>query len=256
MSNDDELDEALAIYTGAESYDAENLWSDDDDFYLALAKGNGGPVLDVGCGTGRLTRAIAEAGLAVTGYDLSPEMLERARSFSSDIEWIEGDVRTMRLGRRFRLILMTGHAFQHMMTNDDLHAFFERMREHLLDDGTLAFETRNYAAKTFGQSEDPTLWRSFQDKDGRWIDVLVGGRFDPATGIERLTFEERVRETGATERSTSALRYVSVDDLNAILHLHGFEVVTQYSDWHKGPLGPTQPEVVTICRLSATIVTR
>jgi len=144
-------------YTDAETYDAENQWADDDEFYLALAKEIGGPVLDVGCGTGRLTCAIAAAGLEITGFDLSPEMLARARSLAGGIEWIEGDGRSMHLGRRFRLILMTGHAFQHLLTVRDLHAFFERMREHLRHDGTLAFETRNYAAKTFGHSAKPTL---------------------------------------------------------------------------------------------------
>jgi SAM-dependent methyltransferase len=255
MSTDDLGDERTSEYTDAEAYDAENCWSADDDFYLALAQEIGDPVLDVGCGTGRLTRAIAQAGLEITGFDLSPQMLARARELSDglDIDWVHGDVRSMRLGRRFRLILMTGHAFQHMMTDDDLHAFFERMREHLVDEGVLAFETRNFAAKTFGGTPEPTLWHSYEDRAGRWIDVNVGSVYDPETGIEQLTFIDVVRATGERTQSTSALRYVSVEQLNRLLREHGFDVVAQYGDWHKGPLGPAQPEVVTISRLAARL---
>lgn len=248
-------DEELAIYTGAEEYDLENTWGADDDFYLELAKEIGGPILDVGCGTGRLTRALARAGLDVTGFDLSPEMLERATSLSEDegldIEWILGDVRTMQLGRKFRLILMTSHGFQHMLTDQHISDFLTRMREHLLDDGYLVFDTRNYAAKDFGGSEELTLWRSFQDEQGRWVDVNVGSRYDPETGIERFVTERVVRETGETTGERSSLRYVSVEQLNAMLREHGFTVVHQYGNWNKGPLGEDQPEIISICRLAA-----
>lgn len=244
--------EEPAIYTGAEEYDQENTWGADDDFYLELAREIGGPVLDAGCGTGRLTRAIAEAGLDVTGFDLSPEMLERARELYGhlDIEWILGDVRTMQLGRKFRLILMTGHGFQHMLTDQHIHDFLERMREHLEEGGYLAFETRNFAAKDFGGSEEPTLWRSFQDDQGRWVDVLVGSRYDPETGIERFVSQRVVRETGDVSGEYSSLRYVTAGQLNDMLHQHGFSVIHQYGNWDKGPLGEDQPEIITICRLT------
>jgi SAM-dependent methyltransferase len=240
-------------YTNPEQYDAENVWAADDDFYLALAQEVGGPILDVGCGTGRLTRAIAAAGQAVTGLDLSPYMLSHARSLSDglDVEWIEGDARTMQLGRRFRLILMTGHVFQHFLSDQDQRDVLDRAQEHLLEDGYLAFETRNYSAKTFGQSAEPTLWRSFQDPQGRMIDTYVGGRYDPDNGVEQLVFEDVNRATGERERSTSALRYVSVEQLNSMLREHGFSVVHQYGDWAKGPLGDDQPEIISICQLSA-----
>src|SRR6476646_2399615 len=84
-------------YTGAEEYDHENVWGAADDFYLALAKEIGGPVLDVASGTGRLTRASAAAGIETVGIDLGREMLDRARSLDTTgaVEWICGDVRTM-----------------------------------------------------------------------------------------------------------------------------------------------------------------
>jgi len=248
------LDEGLPEYANAEEYDEENPWGPSDAFYLNIAKSTRGPVLDVGCGTGMLVRAIAKAGIEITGLDVTPEMIERAKMLSEqeglNIEWIVGDVRTMQLGRQFRLIIMTGHAFQHLLTDDDMHAFFDRAREHLRDNGYLAFETRNYAAKTFGGSEEPTLWKSITDSQGREVDLLLGSIYDPETGVERLIEERLVHETGERTRDVSDLRYIDVEDLNEMLVEHGFKIIHQYGDWHRGPLGPDQPEVVSVCRVA------
>src|SRR5690606_29222012 len=119
--------------------------------YLALAIGIGGPVLDLACGTGRLTRAIAAHGLPVTGLDLSPPLLARARLFAArenlQVAWIEGDIRNFRLDRRFRLALMTGHAFQALLTEEDQRACLERVAAHLEPSGRFVCEVRNPQAR-------------------------------------------------------------------------------------------------------------
>jgi ubiquinone/menaquinone biosynthesis C-methylase UbiE len=75
-------------------------------FYAALAQETGGPVLEIACGTGRVSIPIARLGLAVTGLDIVPGMLARARSKSAGLpmRWVEGDARSFDLGERFRLI--------------------------------------------------------------------------------------------------------------------------------------------------------
>lgn len=248
------LEQGLPEYVNAEEYDEENAWGPSDDFYLELAREIGGPVFDVGCGTGTILRAIAAEGVECTGLDVTPEMIARARMLSKEegleIEWIVGDARTMDMGRSFRFIFMTGHAFQHLLTDADMRAFFDRTREHLLDDGCLAFETRNFAAKTFGGSEEPTLWKTIEDDQGREVDLLIGTLYNPETGVERLIGERLIRETGERTREISDLRYIDVEDLNRMLAEHGFEIIDQYGNWQKGPLGPDQPEVISICRLA------
>ncbi|MEZ4572328.1 MAG: class I SAM-dependent methyltransferase [Thermomicrobiales bacterium] len=215
---------------------------------------SGGPVLDIGCGTGMILREIAASGIECAGLDVTPEMIERGRSLAGDagleIDWVVGDARTMRLGCSFRFIFMTGHAFQHLLTDDDIGSFFDRVREHLLDDGYLAFETRNYAAKSFGGSEEPTLWKTIVDGQGREVDLLIGTIFDAETGVEHLIEERVIRETGERNRATSNLRYIDVTDLNRLLDEHGFEIIEQYGNWQKGAVGPDQPEVISICRLA------
>src|ERR687893_2655096 len=99
-------------------------------FYSALAWEAGGPVLEIACGTGRVAIPIARQGFAVTGLDVVPGMLERARSKSAGLpaRWVEGDARTFDLGEQFRLIFLTGNAFQAFLTNADQEALLGRVR--------------------------------------------------------------------------------------------------------------------------------
>src|ERR687889_1150213 len=128
-------------------------------FYAALARETGGPVLEIACGTGRVAIPIARQGFAVTGLDVVPGMLERARGKAAGlpIRWVEGDARDFDLGEeRFRLIFLTGNAFQAFLTNADQEALLGRVRTHLHDEGLFAFETRNPRWRTReGRDEDP-----------------------------------------------------------------------------------------------------
>jgi SAM-dependent methyltransferase len=247
------MDTNLQEFIDPALYDAENHWSAADDFYLALAQQAGGSVLDVACGTGRLTRAIALAGLPVIGLDIMPAMLEHARALSQQlpIAWVQADCRTFILAQQFRCMLMTGHAFQNLLTDADQDAFLARAFAHLTVGGTLAFETRNLQGRTYGTTSDSTLWRSFQDPTGRWIDVWVASQFERHTMIDHVQLVRTVRQTGEAWPSQIALRYIGIEALNQRLAAHGFTVVAQYGDWSKTPCVLSSPEIITICRRAA-----
>ncbi len=127
------------------NYDLEDPSDTGVAFYSALAQETGGPVLEIACGTGRVSIPIARKGFAVTGLDILPGMLEQARRKSAGLptRWVEGDARAFDLGEQFRLIFLTGNAFQAFLTLKDQEALLERVRAHLHTDGLFAFETRN-----------------------------------------------------------------------------------------------------------------
>jgi SAM-dependent methyltransferase len=114
-------------------------------FYSALAQEAGGAVLELACGTGRVTIPIAQLGFPVTGLDIVPGMLAQAqrKSVGMPVRWVEGDARTFALGEHFRLIFLTGNAFQALVTNAEQAAVLRRVHAHLDDAGLFAFETRN-----------------------------------------------------------------------------------------------------------------
>src|ERR1700691_1398150 len=124
-------------------YDLFCASRNDLDFYLNLAM-TARSVLDVGCGTGALLHRARESGHTgrLCGLDPAPGMLEQARK-RSDIEWILGDLASVSFDREFDLVVMSGHAFQVFVEDDDLRFSLAAIRSALTDDGRFAFETRN-----------------------------------------------------------------------------------------------------------------
>src|SRR5262245_61919406 len=94
----------------ASCYDALNPPEAHYPFYLALAGTEPKTVLDIGCGTGRLAVALADAGHYVTGADPSPGMMRvaRARAGAERVRWVDSDAASLGLETRFDLIIMTG----------------------------------------------------------------------------------------------------------------------------------------------------
>jgi ubiquinone/menaquinone biosynthesis C-methylase UbiE len=129
----------------AEIYDIANPLAEDGCFYFALAGQQTCSVLDLGCGTGTLCCALTESGHRVTGVDPAAAMLAVARHkpYAEQVEWVESTAQNYRSYRRFDLIVMTGHAFQTLLTDADILAALKTMRTHLNDGGRVAFETRN-----------------------------------------------------------------------------------------------------------------
>jgi SAM-dependent methyltransferase len=231
-------------------------------FYSALAQETGSPVLELACGTGRVTIPIARMGFSITGLDIVPGMLEQARrkSASLPIRWVEGDARTFDLGERFRLIFLTGNAFQAFVTNAEQGALVQRARAHLHDDGLFAFETRNpllpgttTRAGFFVPLETRTEedeWPSYTNVDGHEVRVFTTQVYDHVAQIVHLTGYKRWQAGGHEHVvvTRTALRYTFPQELVALLHSNGFSIVRQYGDWGGEPLTANSPSIITVCR--------
>lgn len=100
-------------------------------------------ILNLGCGSGRHDRELADLGYRVTGVDLAEEMLTLARreaAGSEQLEYHGGDARSVRLGRRFDAVVSLFHVMSYQVTNEDLLAAFTTAREHLRPGGLFIFD--------------------------------------------------------------------------------------------------------------------
>lgn len=251
MIPSDNLDE----YTNPEIYDLENRdFEPDGLFFLVYAKQVHGPTLELGCGTGRVTIPLAQAGIDITGLDVVPAMIERARKKSGDlaIDWITADVRSFWMGRTFGHIFETGSVFQHMLTRADQEAFLARVREHLAEGGKFIFSVMFPQADMLTNVEAEKEWFAYQDQAGREIRVSGTEFYDPLRQVKLETAYRRwVSEDGqeVTQVAPLSLRYVFPQEMEAILHYNGFKVVERYGDWDRSPLAENSRLMIFVCQL-------
>ena len=251
----------LEEFSDPANYDMEDPSDTGFAFYAGLAQETGGPVLEIACGTGRVSIPIARRGFAVTGVDIVPGMIAQARRKSAgpSTRWIVGDARTFDLGEQFRLIFLTGNAFQAFLTNADQESLLQRVHAHLHDEGLFAFETRN---PLFSHSQTPEGlfvpletkeeeedWPSFIDTSGREVGVSRTCVYDHVAQILHWTTYRRWTEgeVEQTKVTRIALRYTFPQELAALLTYNGFSIVQQYGDWNLEPLSADSPSIISVC---------
>lgn len=229
-------------------YDVENGWGDDTRFCLALAE-QAASVLDLGCGTGLLAAALGP-GREVWGVDPAGAMLEvaRARPGGSAVTWVEADGRSVRLGRRFDLVVMTGHAFQCLLTDADQRALCETIAAHLAPEGRFIFDSRNPAREEWREWVPDRSRRSFDHPVvGRvtsWNDV----RMDEATQI--VSYDTCYEDNaGRVQKATSRIRFATRDNIARRIAGAGLRVEQWMGDWSGGPCDDTSPEIIPLGRL-------
>jgi ubiquinone/menaquinone biosynthesis C-methylase UbiE len=232
----------------AEIYDAANPLAEDGRFYLALAESGPQSVLDLGCGTGTLCCALAERGHRVTGVDPAAAMLNVARRkpHGEQVEWVESTAQSFRSQMRFDRIVMTGHAFQTLLTDDDILAALETMHVHLSSGGRVAFETRNptvdWVAEWAGRQ------RSIHMPSGEEIvETLEVAEKDG----EFISFQTSYRLQRETLTTMSTLRFATRDQVESLIARAGLAVREVLGDWDASPFGAARSrEIIFIAELA------
>ena len=227
-------------------YDAMCAGRGDFDFYLPLVMA-APAVLDVGCGTGELLIRARDSGHKgrLTGLDPSPGMLAQARR-RADIEWILGDLSTARWTNTFDLILMTGHAFQVLLGDDDLRTALAAIRDALTPTGRFAFETRNPLVREW-ESWTPDKVGKVTAPDGTV--VRMTHQVDAVAG-DRVSFSHTFTSPSwpQSEISHSTLRFLDAATLSKFLAEAGLAIDEQFGDWNRERFTLTSPEIITIAK--------
>ncbi len=223
-------------------YDAFNGWSVDRDFYAALPGKAPVRVLEVGCGTGLIARAIAGQGHDVVGLDPAQPMLDwaKAQPDGGAVEWVRGILADYRAAP-FDLIYMTGHAFQCLLTDDEIAAHFVAVRRLLKPQGRFVFETRNPSARGWEKWTPDHTRRDLNLPDGTrascYHDVTeVDGEFVSFSSVYGLPNEVLT--------STSTLRFASLATLTQLATSAGLCVSEVFGDWDKSALTDQSPEII------------
>jgi SAM-dependent methyltransferase len=246
----------LEEYADPAIYDLENSrFEPDGSFYMALAERFGGAVLEIGCGTGRITIPLAQHGIDITGLDISPQMLARAKHKAKGlpIRWAEADARTFHLGTQFCFIFESGATFQHLLERSDQEAMLARVREHLTSDGAFVVSTLFPHANFLTNEDAEQDWFSYLNEHGQEVHVSGTQHYDPLRQIKTETAYRRWRDSEGREVVRTALlilRYTFPQEIEVLLHYNGFTVLERYGSTDFSPLTSESKHMIYVCQRS------
>lgn len=219
---------------------------------------HGAPVLDLACGTGRYTIPIAQRGHAVTGVDINPRMLargpEKAERAGAKIEWVEGDMRELSLGRQFGLVMVPSQSFQHMHAREDVERALACVREHLAPSGALLLQLFVPAPRLLARALDDggpftTSEPSYTDPEsGRELSASIRVRYDAAAQVIHSTYRYVSDDGSITGTFELSMRQFFPQEIDALLHYNGFEIVEKYGDLDKTPFAQRPEYQHIVCR--------
>lgn len=233
----------------------------DLDLYLALADRAGGSILELGVGTGRLAVPLAEAGHLVTGVDLDPAMLGRARaratasarSIADRLDLVEGDLVDLRLPSTgtFALAFIALNSLLVLSTRTAQQAALNTMAEHLAPGGLAAVDVWIPDAEDLGRFDGRISleWPRLDPETGTIVTKAGSAQHDAASATVTLTtiFEES-RQGSSVKRwvRRDRLRLVSAEELRGFAEAAGLVVELMAGDYGLGPMGPGSERAVLI----------
>ena len=252
----------------AQLYDVSvSDWPGELDFYHRLTaevKAAKGAVLELACGTGRVTLRLAQDGVRLVGLDASPAMLAAAQAKSTDrmlVRWVEGDMRSFELGETYKLVIMPGHSFQHILTPTDQLACLTCIQRHLGLGGMLVIHLDQPEIDWLG--ELCLVKKGVFEDAGELVHPQTGARirikrawsYEPLTQTaSSVTVWEELGPDGQIhdrwEMGPLRLHCVFRFEMEHLLARAGFTVEAMYGDFFRNPLTDESRDMIWVARKS------
>lgn len=244
-------------YADPSLYDLEYADHDEDvAYYQSLAWQARGPVLELACGTGRLTLPMARTGAELVAVDRSRAMLAGLRrrlaaehaSVQARVEVQQGDFQTLRLARRFPLVLWPFNALHHCADDDALNASLTTLRAHLEPGGHVALDA--YLPDLELYDRDPEA--RFEERD--FIDPVrrervkswEQGWWDAPTRTHHVVYHYQSKS--GHRRAHLTFRMWELAELRAAWRHHGFVIEHEAEDFRSAPLHDGSLKYVAVLR--------
>lgn len=231
-----------------ELYDIDNPRGADTDFYVRLAADLAArSILDLGCGTGLLTRELAIDGRHVVGVDPSAAMLAVARrqAGAERVRWLEGDAGSLGTPE-VDLVVMTGNVAQVFLDDREWDETLHAIHAALRPGGHLAFESRNPDDRAWERWNRDATYERIDSPNGPmecWLELLSVGN-----GRVHFLGHNIFTSSGEDLVASSELRFRNLLELTESLTAAGFTIEHVYGGWEYGPVTSTSPLMVFVAR--------
>jgi SAM-dependent methyltransferase len=226
----------------------------DVEWFSGLARRTGGPILELGCGTGRVAVPVAQDGHHVVGLDRSGAMLERAerraRRASVEVRWVEGDMRAFSFNEAFALIFVAFNSFL-MLGPDDRWACLARVREHLAPRGRVAIDVFQPDPEVIVGKDGGIVdeWHRVDPESGRAVHKFSSSRANVDGVTQRIWYDE-IGDDGAVHRigGTTTLHYLYRRESELLFSEAGFIIETLHGDYDGNPADATSRKLLIVAK--------
>ena len=237
----------------ANIYDGMNTNLADLHFYKRwLPKNENARILELCCGTGRLTLPIAKDGYDITGVDFTASMLKQAKVKASEeglvIEFIEADIRTLDLPEKYDLIFIPFNSIHHLYKNDDLFQAFNAVKKHLKEGGIFLLDCFNPNIQFIveGEKEHQEIAK-YTTKDGRKVLIKQIMRYENKTQINRIEWHYYINDEFDSIQNLD-MRLFFPQELDAYLESNGFNIINKFGDFEEDPFNDNSEKQIFVCQ--------
>jgi len=240
------------IYSDPRLYDAANTWKTNDIEFIANAADEfGGPVLELGAGTGRLALPILKQGHAYTGIESSPAFVKYAKNklaqFGENATMLEGDMRSFELDQKFQFIFIGFNSIFHLMNERDVLSFFQSVKKHLTNDGTFLIDT--FIPDPLFLYRDKQRYYVMEfDMPGRDHCIVSEiNEYDNETQINHIQWYFNYEGKDEPELFSFDMHMIFPDTMDRLLTDAGLVIRGKYSDYEKTPLSSESQLQIYVC---------
>ncbi|BAO77250.1 class I SAM-dependent methyltransferase [Winogradskyella sp. PG-2] len=234
-------------------YDGMNTNLNDLQFYKRwLPKNKDARILELCCGTGRLTLPIAKDGYAICGVDYTASMLEQAKAKAAeeklDIKYIEADIRTLDLPDKYDLIFIPFNSIHHLYKNEDLFKALSVVKNHLKNEGLFLLDCFNPNIKFIIEREkEQKEIADYTTKDGRNVLIKEIMTYENKTQINRIEWHYYINGVFDSIQNLD-MRLFFPQELDAYLKWNGFNIINKFGSFDDDPFNDKSDKQIFVCQ--------
>ena len=237
----------------AHIYDGMNTNLTDLQFYKRwLPKNKDARILELCCGTGRLTLPIAKDGYNISGVDYTSSMLEQAKVKASEggleVEFIEADIRTLDLPEKYDLIFIPFNSIHHLYKNEDLFKAFNVVKNHLKEGGLFLLDCFNPNIQFIveGEKEQKEI-AEYTTKDGREVLIKQIMRYENKTQINRIVWHYFINGEFNSIQNLD-MRLFFPQELDSYLEWNGFNINHKFGSFEEEAFNDDSEKQIFVCQ--------
>ena len=237
----------------ANIYDGMNTNLADLQFYKRwLPKNKDTSILELCCGTGRLTLPIAKDGYDISGVDYTPSMLEQAKAKAIEggleVEFIEADIRTLDLPKKYDLIFIPFNSIHHLYDNEDLFKALNVVKNHLKDGGSFLLDCFNPNIQFIveGKKEQKEI-AAYTTSDGREVLIKQIMRYESKAQNNRIEWHYFINGEFNSIQNLD-MRMFYPQELDSYLEWNGFDIIHKFGSFEEEAFNNNSVKQIFVCQ--------